>query len=341
MINVRVTNWRCIEKAEFELSNINVFIGGNSTGKSSLAYALYFASKSGVYDPELLLTQLYGYNFNMIARRVEDKPQFPISILVDGSELSVKPIEGRKKESFDIVRPSKSPWTDEYLLPSRRLDYFHIILFLRKMVRPEITDQMPAIFLVEFLKRVPILPPFGMFISDYLRGLTGIRVGPVSGKVPEVGSYIVHVLPYISLIDVVFEDAYVKLRLPADLAPDGLLDFITFDTMTEKIPQKSLVVIEEPEIHKNPLKVVEFTKNIVERALERRLTLIITTHSDIPLITMAKLVMKEELKAEDIKIYYFKRSKESPWTKISEIKIYSDGTLQSLPDSEELIAQLF
>jgi predicted ATP-dependent endonuclease of OLD family len=37
MIKLKVTNWRCIENLELELSKINVFIGPNSTGKSSLA----------------------------------------------------------------------------------------------------------------------------------------------------------------------------------------------------------------------------------------------------------------------------------------------------------------
>lgn len=122
------------------------------------------------------------------------------------------------------------------------------------------------------------------------------------------------------------------------MAPDGIVDFSIFDVTTQRIPENSLVVIEEPEIYKNPLRLMEFTENIVERVLDKKLTLITTTHSDIPLTTMAKLVREENLKAKDVKIYYFKRD---PWAQISEIRLYEDGTLEHLPDAEELITRLF
>jgi len=65
-IKVRVANWRCIEDVELELTKLNIFIGRNSTGKSSLAYAIYFASKSDRYNPKDLIVQLYGYGFNKL-----------------------------------------------------------------------------------------------------------------------------------------------------------------------------------------------------------------------------------------------------------------------------------
>ena len=83
---------------------------------------------------------------------------------------------------------------------------------------------------------------------------------------------------------------------------------------------------------------MEFTKRIVKRTLERGLTTIMTTHSDIPILTIAKLISEGQLNPEDVKIYYFTRD---PWTKLREIKVYEDGTLDSLPDTEELVAHLF
>jgi predicted ATP-dependent endonuclease of OLD family len=106
MIKLKVTNWRCIENLELELSRINVFIGPNSTGKSSLAYAIYFASKSRNYDPHYLAIQLYGHGFDKIARLVENRPQFPISININGSEFSVT--EKRKKLKHFLKRKSKN-----------------------------------------------------------------------------------------------------------------------------------------------------------------------------------------------------------------------------------------
>jgi hypothetical protein len=337
---IRVVNWRCIEDLELELSRINVFIGPNSTGKSSLAYAIYFASKSRAYDPQYLATQLYGCGFDKIARLVENKPQFPVSIKINSSEFSME----LKEQKFEVNRPSSSPWTDEFLLPSKRVNYIQLMMLLPKIIG-ELKGRPEAAFIgsfaggmLELLKTLPILPPFGLFTLDYIRALTGLRPESAEGGLRDMGSYMVTIHPLLSLIELTIQDPYIKLQLPVELAPDGLLDFSISDSMLQRIPENSLVVIEEPEIHKNPLMVREFTERIVKRVLDRRLTLIMTTHSDIPPITMGKLITEKVLRPEEIKVCYFKRD---PWTKVSEIKVYEDGTIESLPDIEELITHLF
>lgn len=348
MTYLRVTNWRCIEDLELRLARINVFIGRNSTGKSSLAYAIYFASKSRSLDPGFLLAQLYGHGFDKIARMVENKPRFPISIRIDDSEFSVRPMASAEPEKmqFDIARPSRSPWVDEYLLPSQRIDYVRVMMFLPRMIGglragPEATIMGSLIGgLFEMFKTLPIFPPFGIFSLDYTRALTGLRLEFVAGELggENIGSYIVKIHPLFSLMQILTRDPYVDLELPAELSPDGVIDFGIFDSMTKRVPENSLIVIEEPEIHKNPLTIMRFTRQMVERVLDKKLTLIMTTHSDIPLTTMAKLAAEGMLKPDDVKIYYLTRD---PWTKASEIKLYADGTLDSLPDTEELIIHLF
>jgi len=354
MVRLKVVNWRCIEDLELELSRINIFIGPNSTGKSSLAYAIYFASKSKDSDPRFLLRQLYGCEFDKVARLVDNIPQLPISIRIDGSEFSVKPVElpkeakkpetMEKERGLEIVTLSSSPWKDEFLLPSRRVNYIQILMFLPKIMDELRSKPEAALIgilaggLFELFKTLPILPPFGAFAMDYTRALTGLRLESVKGGLKDAGYYIVNIHPFLSLIKLAVQDPYIKLQLPAELAPDGLLDFAIFDSITQKIPEDSLVVIEEPEIHKNPLMMKEFTEHIVKKALDKKLTLVMTTHSDIPPITVGKLIAKKHLTPEEVKVYYFKRD---PWTKTSEIKVYEDGTLESLPDTEELITHLF
>jgi hypothetical protein len=341
MVKLKVVNWRCIEDLELELGRINIFIGRNSTGKSSLAYAIYFASKSArAENPRSILFQMYGHDFNEVARLVENKPQFPISIKIDDSEFSVN----KKEQELNINKLPSSPWAGEFLLPSKRVNYIQILMLLPKIMSQLKSKPEAALigsfagFLVELLKTLPLFPPFGIFAIDYLGALTGLRLVPVKGGLGDIGSYIVNIHPLFSLVELTFQDPYTNLQLPPELAPDGLIDFGIFDSMMEKISENSLVVIEEPEIHKNPLMVKDFTEHIVRRVLNKKTTLIMTTHSDIPLITIGKLVSEKVLKPEEIKIYYFKRD---PWSKISEVKVYGDGTLESLPDTEELITHLF
>jgi len=340
MVKVRVVNWRCIEDLEVELRRINVFIGQNSTGKSSLAYAIYFASKSSKFDPQFLLIQMYGHGFDGVARFVENKPQFPISIKIDNSEFSVN----KKEQGFEINRLPSSPWASEFLLPSRRISYIQIMMLLPKMVKelrgkPEATiiGGLTGTFF-ELFKTLPLFPPFNVFAMDYVGALTGLQFEPVKGELEGVGFYIVNIYPLLFFIEPTFQDPYTKLQLPLELAPDGLIDFSIFDSMMKRIPENSLLVIEEPEIHKNPMMVKEFSERIVKSALGKKVTLLMTTHSDIPLITIGRLVSKGDLSPEEVKVYYFKRE---PWTRVSEIAVYEDGTLESLPDSEELIAHLF
>jgi energy-coupling factor transporter ATP-binding protein EcfA2 len=336
MVRLKVVNWRCIEDLELELSRINIFIGPNSTGKSSLAYAIYFASKSKDSDPRSLLRQLYGCEFDKVARLVDNIPQLPISIRIDGSEFSVE-LKEQKLEVTNLLTP---PWTDEFLLPSKRVGYIQILMLLPKIIG-ELKNKPEAAFIgsfFELFKTLPIFPPFGMFVSDYVRALTGQRLEPVKGEMGDAGSYIVIYTLFSFLFELYTQDPYTKLQLPAELSPDGLLDFAISDSVMRKAPENSLVVMEEPEIHKNPLRIEKFTENMVKTVLDRKLTLIMTTHSDIPPITVGKLIAKKHLTPEEVKVYYFKRD---PWTKTSEIKVYEDGTLESLPDTEELITHLF
>ncbi|MEM0202385.1 MAG: AAA family ATPase [Archaeoglobaceae archaeon] len=344
MINSKVVNWRCIKNVNFELSDLNIFIGGNSTGKSSLAYALYFASKLATKgeDPKSILENLYGCSFDRVAR-FENSPRFPISVTIGESELLVE----SKNGELEIIKPSLSPWKDEYLLPYVRIGYLQLITSFREMLEQLATKKetiaLYAAALLIFTKffKPPNLPPLPLFMLDYLRA-QGVELGPIRGEVTEVGSYVITLLPVLSAVmNIVARDPYICLELPPNLAPPGLLDFTIFDAMTRRIPKKSLVVIEEPEIHKNPLKIVDFTEKIVERTLEKELTLVITTHSDVPLLTIAKLVMDGRLKPKNVKIYYFKRSEENPWTTLSEIKILEDGTLEGWPDMEEVVSRLF
>jgi len=351
MVRITLSNWRCIEKLELELSKINLLIGKNSTGKSSLAYSIYFASKLRKFDHSFIINQLYGIEFDKIARIVEGKPQFPILININGSSILIQPSE----KGFEVIKKdiSNLPWLDEYLLPSRRVNYFHIITFLNKITQ-DLLKKPESQFLTGFirsildiLKTLPIMPPFGLFVSDYIRGITGtIRIEPIEGVFKPAGSYLINIsiyLPLVALIEFNTIDPYTKLNLPAELSPDGLVDITICDSLVSRVPEKSLIVIEEPEIHKNPTQIIEFTEKLVKKALEKDLTLIITTHSDIPLTSIAKFVSDKKLglKADDIKVYYFQRSEKETWTIAQEIKLYEDGTFESLPDVEEVASILF
>jgi AAA15 family ATPase/GTPase len=44
-VEVYIQNWRCVEELKLLLSRINIFIGPNASGKSSVACAVYLAAR--------------------------------------------------------------------------------------------------------------------------------------------------------------------------------------------------------------------------------------------------------------------------------------------------------
>ncbi len=81
-MHVRIKNWRCIKEIEFDLSKINIFLGRNATGKSSLAYALYFFSKAPRIGVEKALQMLYGLDARSVVRVENETLCYPVEILL-------------------------------------------------------------------------------------------------------------------------------------------------------------------------------------------------------------------------------------------------------------------
>lgn len=132
-----------------------------------------------------------------------------------------------------------------------------------------------------------------------------------------------------------------NVRMPLEGAPEGALDFLLIKPVLEKAPERSLIVLEEPENNKNPTMQMELVKYLAEVSLKKNLTLVMTTHSEIVPLTLAKLVESRVISKDDVKIYYLTRTIENPWTQAKMIEIYDDGSMDILPDSKELTIKLF
>jgi hypothetical protein len=180
VVEVRVVNWRCIENVEIRLGRFNVFVGGNSTGKSSLAYAVYLASRSSrEADPVLALTKLYGRNLGNVFRRDGNNVYSPTKISLDGNELVLEKSGKDDKEVKVTRRPLESPWAYEYLLPSRRIGYLHMLFLIRNLLQTPLekdVDGASVRLLASFtnllseliVSVLSVSPPFGAFAEDYL-----------------------------------------------------------------------------------------------------------------------------------------------------------------------------
>ncbi len=339
-MNAKIRNWRCIKEANFDLARINIFLGQNATGKSSLAYALYFLSKVVKYDFKKLLTMLYGCELKDIVRMERNKRCYPVEI---SAGKSLAKFGGRTRET-----PDESPWNDEFLLPSRRVAYFQALRILPRIAKeiqksPDSGSFLPLIigFIKPILEELPLFPPAEAFFTDLNKALTGYRIESIRGDLKSLGGYVVEVSPLLSLFEFTVSDPYTNLKLPPEMAPDGQVDALLINLILEKATENSLIVIEEPEIYKNPVYQFEIMEKILDRAINKNLTVVITTHSEIIPLSITKLVGEGNVSADDVRIYYLERTKEEPWTSVRKINVYEDGTLEELPDSEKITAYLF
>ncbi len=339
---VRVVNWRCIEDLTIELSNVTIFVGKNSSGKSSLAYAVYFISKIPQWrDPIKLLLQLYGEGLDTVARRGSDgKPSYPVIVEVDNVRFVA-----RSRNEHEV--PSSSPWSDSYLLPSQRISFVRLALLLskaaRRMFLEEPSVRATLLFIggiIELMKSMPMVSPLPLFLSDYMRMLTG-RSYFEEIEVANLGKLLMRVHTLLSLLELDYQDPYTDLRLPLDQAPDGFVDSILLTQVVERAPKRSLIVVEEPENHKNPMLLIDLVKRIAVNAVEKDLTIVMTTHSDILLQAIAKAVEEKLIRHSNVAVYHLERCREYPWSAARRLNVYEDGTMDPIPDSEKVVAALF
>jgi len=318
-----------------------VFIGRNSSGKSSLAYAPYFLSRVVEWkDANKVLMQLYGVQLDGVVRSVEGRKFYPIVIEAGSSRFEAH-------SSSDVVVPESSPWTSGFLLPSQRISFTRLSQFIPKLSR-EVLGKHPearislffASGILEMLKSMPLSPSLLPFLEDFAKLYRGKGFSE-RRELGDAGILIEEIAPLLSLILYDYIDPFTGLRMPLDLAPDGFVDSALIEIFLEKAPENSLIVVEEPEIHKNPVLVIELVKHMARSATERNLTLVMTTHSDIVIQAVAKAVEERAVKPDHVAVYYLERSREYPWTRVRRIGVYEDGTLEELPDAEKIVTMLF
>jgi hypothetical protein len=344
LIRFHVENWRCIERLEIELSHINILIGPNSSGKSSLAHAAYVLAKAPmVKDVRELLRGLYGLGLEFIARLGCNGPCYPVVLEAEGGPGRV---ELRVRSPAELEVTGKL-WSSAYIMPSQRIDYMRLLQLLQSVVRREELETVSgrtAISLVYSLAQMlitglPSLP--SIFLDDLMKIMGPQRAVSEVAKFKDVGSLILELIPLLSMTSYKYVDPYTNIELPATAAPDGVIDLGLVESFLLKAETGSLIAVEEPENHKHPLKLIELVEFMARKAAEEKLTLIMTTHSDLILHSLAKLVETGVIKPGDVTVYYLERGSEKPWTTARRIHVYEDGTFDEIPHVAEVISHMF
>jgi len=347
-MRLKLSNWRCIDKLDIELSKINVFLGKNSTGKSSIGYATYLASSvsSKNEDPDKIAKLLLGDDIENLSRIRNSSRVFPVEIYVGNEDKNVE-IKVRKKQK-STTKKKGLLWSDEYLLASGR--YGLIISYqILSNVLSHVQKDKDAAPLLPFIsglaemvfKELPMTAPAPIFIKDILKDI-GIPKVMFGNRIGGLGGY--ELTPWIQVITNIFRfsDAFNEhIKLNANQAPSGLVDRSVIEQVINNARKESLIIIEEPEEHQNPLSQIELINDIISKAKERDLTILMTTHSELCVLALVKAVREKILSSEDVRIYYLERNEKHPFTQCKKIEMSEDGTIQPIPDSMDVTVQLF
>jgi hypothetical protein len=344
LIKFHVENWRCVEKLDLELSHINIFIGPNSSGKSSLAHAAYILAKAPmVRDVRELLRGLYGLELEFIARLGCSGPCYPVVLEAEGGPGRV---ELRVRSSAEL-EVSGRLWSSAYIMPSQRIDYVRLLQLLQSVVRREELETVSGRTAISFvyslaqmlITGLPSLP--SIFLDDLMKIMGPQRAISEVARFKDVGSLILELIPLLSMTSYKYVDPYTSIELPATAAPDGVIDLGLIESFLSKAETGSLIAVEEPENHKHPLRLIELVGFMARKAVEGKLTLVVTTHSDLVLHSLAKLVETGVIKPGDVTVYYLERGSEKPWTTARRIHVYEDGTFEEIPHVMEVISRVF
>ncbi len=131
------------------------------------------------------------------------------------------------------------------------------------------------------------------------------------------------------IFEIKFED--INTKIPVNLIDVGFGVSQLLPIIVESIlsPPDSVLLIEQPEIHLHPRAQTLIGEFFVEIAKKRNKNLIIETHSDLIISSVATSVAKGDIKPSDVVIYYFDPKPEG--TNIKKITINEDGQYENFP----------
>jgi len=351
-MELKILNWRCIADKKIELSKkINIFFGKNSTGKSSVAYAIYMLGRLHEKDPESLVSSLFGERLQSLVRIENGDRKYPL-------ELSLKSDDKESSITIDSdglkVKKKDQIWSETHMAIAGRygllLTYSSLSDFLGSVMKGEVSKEekevairLLSVFLpfIDIFLKSPLLAPLPIFIEEILKAC-GVKVKPEK-KEFGIGAFEFEPLVFASSTLLKYYDMINKnLELTVKEAPSGLVDSAILNLIVSKAEKKSLIVIEEPEEHKNPVMQIELMKNLIKAVKEKDLTLVFTTHSEIIIHSILKEIEEGDISSDDVKLHYFIRSEQEPWTEIKEINVHEDGSLEEpLEDFIEATVKVF
>ncbi|WP_028522632.1 AAA family ATPase [Runella limosa] len=320
--NLSLKNFKCFEEVDVEFAPITLLTGANSSGKSSLIYSLlavlqteqfpFYLSPNGKY------VNLGG--FEEMTNKSSNKSEFDIFIQFNDAIFDTRwyNSHGLPKNIYEIdinYRPNDYDTNFNYIgsfrQPPERTYYQKAKAqskvdtdgagYIDQIIEWEETDPDK---LEELAKIMSELELFKEIKSNKFKG----------------GRF----------------ELSVKTQTNSELAAltdvgFGISQFLPIIVADLQLGDNSCLALSQPEIHLHPKIQALFGNFLVNQINHTNKQYIVETHSEYLLNRLRLLLVKGELKPEDIRVYYFEN--DGIKTTTYNVEFTKDGQIKGAPDS--------
>jgi len=321
-----IRNFRGIKEAEIEeLTDVNIFIGRNSVGKSSILEAIYLASSwaepmdpmRGVAKADYIISRRGRGDWDIYKEVIWYAKDVEKNIEIELKFVSSKKLKLKIFYEMLSISMLKSPtWLEisEDIIPetSRTLYYsFEKNILWDPETKDYNTGVSPEVVRekiferfreeIEFLRNTVFLDD-KISVEDFEKK---IWMKILSEKLEKTITDLVKEEYEPKIKNIIFRsakfesnetDLFISLTssdktVEIDALGDGVKKAIIYASAASLV-DNTIVLIEDPEVHQHPNGIAALMRFILKRSRERRLQLFITTHS-IELINIVKKICED------------------------------------------------
>ncbi len=349
--HIEVKNFKSLKNVSLNIKGLNVLMGLNGMGKSSLIQTLLLLMQSDkleerVIDLNGLLVQigqgrdalyqfaeedyiLFGLIFNE-----QNKYSWKFSYEKDKDKLKAK--SGYNKDQMKLFRESTKRFqyiSAERIGPKDLYDSSSIVVVDKKQIGllGEYAAYFINMFGSEYIVKDPLRHPKAK--SDKLLAQVNAWLGEISPGVSLNTKYVLDVNKVILDYQFDFSNSRTNSFRPKNVG-FGISYVLPIVLALLSAEENKIIVIENPESHIHPRGQAELGK-LISLASSAKAQLFIETHSD-HILNGIRVAVKEKLTdRQKVNILYFDKvtTDKEQFTKVKPIEIDRNGTLSEYPSN--------
>ncbi|MHA1229949.1 MAG: AAA family ATPase [Candidatus Helarchaeota archaeon] len=347
---IELKNYKLFQNLELFISNINLLLGLNNSGKSSVLESIMLMKflnsypknidtsnlelkeynnkiinlKESVYkkdtklDIELKFYSKFGQrnysksfiNNLLIRKNISSKP---LSIDYDFFANLGHSLTGLENTFRQINRDIKKIFYIQFQKDLIQSSY----IIPESMVMKEKAILKDAFDILYFIKEKKEYQNMIHYINKILNlyGLNNIRFIPLSGHKYKI----------------VFDNKQLNIEINISEIGSGLAYMVPFIILLNYYPNESLILIESPETHMHPKMQSQFIDVLLNIMELKNHKFIIETHSEHMIYSLLNKIPKKKLSISKLNLYYFKKHKGI--ANCNKLTITDKGTISGgLPD---------